>query len=64
MIITEENFITQPGLMSDVEFISWITEQLDQILDVERPTKYDDIEETWRACIGEKDMFYVIFFRN
>ena len=61
MTITEENFIAQPEMMSDVEFVSWITEQLDQILNHSRPIKYADIEGKWRSRIGEIDLFCAMF---
>ena len=61
MTITEESFIAQPEMMSDVEFVSWITEQLDQILNHERPIRYDDIEAIWRSRIGEIDIFCAMF---
>ena len=61
MTITEENFIAQPELMSDVEFVSWITEQLDQILNHSRPIKYADIEGIWRSRIDEIDLFCAMF---
>ena len=61
MTITEENFIAQPELMSDVEFVSWITEQLDQILNHSRPIKYADIEGIWKSRIGEIDLFCAMF---
>ena len=61
MTITEESFITQPEMMSDVEFVSWITEQLDQILNHERPIRYDDIEAIWRSRISEIDIFCAMF---
>ena len=61
MTITEESFIAQPEMMSDVEFVSWITEQLDQILNHERPIRYDDIEAIWRSRISEIDIFCAMF---
>ena len=61
MTITEENFIAQPEMMSDVEFVSWITEQLDQILNHSRPIKYADIEGIWKSRIGEIDVFCAMF---
>ena len=61
MTITEENFIAQPELMSDVEFVSWITEQLDQILNHSRPIKYADIEGIWKSRISEIDVFCAMF---
>ena len=51
----------QPKMTTDSEFVSWITEQLDQILNHERPIRYDDIEDIWRGLIGEIDMFYGMF---
>ena len=64
MTITEENFIAQPELMSDVEFVSWITEQLDQILNHSRPIKYADIDGIWRSRIGEIDLFCAMFLKR
>ena len=61
MTITEENFIAQPEMMNDVEFVSWITEQLDQILNHSRPIKYADIGGVWRSRIGEIDAFCAMF---
>ncbi len=61
MTITEENFIAQPEMMSDVEFVSWITEQLDQILNHSRPIKYMDIDGIWKSRIGEIDLFCAMF---
>lgn len=61
MTITEEKFIAQPEMMTDTEFVSWITEQLDQIIYHERPIRYDDIEEIWRGRLGEIDMFCGMF---
>tara|TARA_A100001015_G_scaffold228824_1_gene258598 strand:+ start:420 stop:770 length:351 start_codon:yes stop_codon:yes gene_type:complete len=61
MTITEESFIAQPEMMTDTEFVSWITEQLDKILNHERPIRYDDVEEIWRGRLGEIDMFCAIF---
>ncbi len=61
MTITEENFIAQPEMMSDVEFVSWITEQLDQVLNHSRPIKYADIEGIWRSRISEIDLFCAMF---
>ena len=61
MTITEEHFIAQPEMMTDTEFVSWITEQLDKILNHSRPIRYDDIEEIWRGRIGEIDMFCGMF---
>ena len=53
MTITEESFIAQPKIMTDTEFVSWITEQLDKILNHKRPIRYDDVEEIWRSHIRE-----------
>ena len=61
MTITEESFVSQPEMMSDIEFVSWITEQLDKILNHERPIRYDDLEEIWKSRIGEIDTFCAMF---
>tara|TARA_X000000950_G_scaffold134150_1_gene167086 strand:+ start:5423 stop:5815 length:393 start_codon:yes stop_codon:yes gene_type:complete len=57
MTITEESFIASPEMMTDVEFVSWITEQLDQILNHSRLIGYEDISGIWRSRIGEIDEF-------
>ena len=41
----------QPKMTTDTDFVTWITEQLDQILNHERPIRYDYIEEIWRTHI-------------
>ena len=61
MTVTEESFIAQPEMMTDTEFVSWITEHLDQILNHERPIRYGDMEEIWRGRISEIDMFCGMF---
>lgn len=57
MTITEESFIASPEMMTDVEFVSWITEQLDQILNHSRLIGYEGISGIWRSRIGEIDEF-------
>ena len=57
MTITEESFIAKPEMMSDAEFVSWITEQLNQILNHERPIRYDDIQEIRKSRTGEIGVF-------
>ena len=42
-------------MTTDTDFATWITEHLDQILNHERPIRYDDIEEIWRTHIREID---------
>ncbi len=42
-------------MTTDTDFVTWITEQLDQILNHERPIRYDYIEEIWRTHIREID---------
>ena len=64
MTITEESFAAQPEMMSDTEFVSWITEQLDQILNHSRPIRYDEISEIWRSRIGEIDVSCAMFLGN
>ena len=61
MTITEESFIAQPEMMTDTEFVSWITEKLDQILNHSRPIKYADIDGIWKSRIGEIDLFCAMF---
>ena len=48
-------------MTTDTELVSRITEKLDQILNHERPIRYDDIEEIWRGRIGEIDTFCAMF---
>ena len=61
MTITEEKFIARPEMMTDTEFVTWITEQIDKILNHERPIRYADIELVWRIRIGEIDTFCAMF---
>ena len=61
MTITEESFIAQPEMMTDTEFVSWITAQLDQILNHSRPIRYEEISKIWKSRIGEIETFCTMF---
>ncbi len=62
--ISKDNFLAQPKTTTDVEFVSWVAEQLDKILNRERPIRYPDIEEIWRARIGEIGQFCRMWLGN
>ena len=64
MDIAKDSFLAQPKVMTDVEFVSWVAEQLDKILNHERPIRYQDIEEVWRARIGEIHQFCRMWLEN
>jgi hypothetical protein len=53
MTVTDDSFISDPELITDAEFISWIADQLDKILNHSRPLRYPEIRELWRGRIGE-----------
>ena len=64
MDIAKDSFLAQPKVMTDVEFVSWVAEQLDKILNHERPIRYQDIEEIWRGRIAEIHQFCRMWLEN
>ena len=44
-------------MMTYFEFVCSVTEQLDQLLNNERPIRYDDIEEIRKSRTGEIGVF-------
>ena len=61
MTITEDSEVTDPELITDVEFISWIADQLDKILNHSRPLRYSDMRAIWRERIREIHQFCGLF---
>ena len=64
MDISKDSFLAQPKTATDVEFVSWVAEQLDKILNHERPIRYPDIEEIWRGRISEIRQFCGMWLGN
>ena len=64
MDISKDSFLAQPKTATDVEFVSWVAEQLDKTLNHVRPIRYPDIEEIWRGRIGEIRQFCGMWLGN